>query len=193
MRLRFSKVLGHLAAQLLFAMVATAAYGQTSPPGFIKSFAPGYITSGGTSTLTFTIDNTANAFAATALDFTDTLPAAVVVATPPSSVTTCTGGTLTAVAGSGVISYTGGTVAAGASCTVTVDVTSSTPGSHLNTSGDLTSSAGNSGPASDTLTVALPVPTLGLWWMLILGGSILLVALRQLVIRGQGLVERAET
>ena len=50
-------------------------------------------------------------------------------------------------------------------------------------SGDLISATGNSGPASDTLTVALAVPTLGLWWMLILGGSILLVALRQLVIR----------
>ncbi len=75
------------------------------------------------------------------------------VATPPAASTTCTGGTLTAVAGAGVISYSGGTVSPGASCTVTVDVTSSTPGPHPNTSGNLTSSLGDSGSASDTLTV----------------------------------------
>ena len=94
--------------------------------------------------------------AASALDFTDNLPASVVVATPASASTTCSGGTLTAAAGSGVITYTGGSVAAGASCTVVVDVTSVTPGAHVNTSGDLTSSSGNSGPATDTLNVQAP-------------------------------------
>ena len=69
---------------------------------------------------------------------------------------TCTGGTVTAVAGSGVVSYSDGAVAAGASCTVTVDVTSSTAGDHLNLTGDLTSSLGNSGTASATLRVNPP-------------------------------------
>ncbi|BCX49736.1 IPTL-CTERM sorting domain-containing protein [Haloferula helveola] len=127
-----------------------------TPPGFAKNFAPDVIGEDGISTLTFTIDNTANPVAATSVDFTDNLPSGVVIATPANASTTCVGGTLTAVSETGTVSYTGGTVPAGTSCTVTVDVTSSTPGSYLNTSGDLTSSIGNSGPASDTLTVAPP-------------------------------------
>lgn len=125
----------------------------STPPSFGKVFSPSSIVAGGTSTLTFTIDNAAAAVAATSLEFTDTLPGDVMVATPPAASTTCTGGTLTATSSASVISYSGGTVAAGASCTVTVDVTSSTAGSHVNTSGALTSSLGSSGTASDTLTV----------------------------------------
>ena len=123
------------------------------PPTFDKSFAPASIGAGATSTLTFTIDNSASTAAAIALDFTDNLPAGVVVATPPNAATTCAGGTITATAGSGVIAYTGGTVAAGSSCTVTADVTSPATGSYVNTSGDLTSSLGSSGTATATLTV----------------------------------------
>ena len=128
------------------------------PPGFTKSFAPDPIASGGTSTLTFTIDNAMSPFTLTSIDFTDTLPAGVTVATPSNAATTCTGGVLTAVAGSGTISYGGGGLAANSVCTVQADVTSSTVGAHVNTSGDLTSSSGNSGTATDTLTV-LAAPT----------------------------------
>jgi uncharacterized repeat protein (TIGR01451 family) len=120
---------------------------------FAKVFSPDRIFPGAVSTLTFTIDNTAALVSATALDFTDNLPAGVEVANPANAGTTCTGGTLTAVPGSGVISYAGGTAGASASCTVSADVTSNTLGTHVNTSGDLTSSWGNSGPATDTLTV----------------------------------------
>jgi len=123
------------------------------PPTFAKAFTPTSVVAGGVSTLTFTIDNTATLAVATALDFTDNLPAGMVVATPPASSTTCTGGTLTAVAGSGVVSFSGGSVAASSSCTVQVDVQGNTAGMLVNTSGDLTSSNGNSGPASATLTV----------------------------------------
>ncbi|GJM10544.1 MAG: hypothetical protein DHS20C11_28200 [Lysobacteraceae bacterium] len=128
------------------------------PPTFSKVFAPAAIAVGDVSTLTFTIDNTASTVAATALDFTDTLPAAVIVATPSNATTDCTGGTLTAADGSGSVTYSGGTVAAGGSCTISVDTTSSTVGSHVNTTGDLTSSSGNSGTASDTLVVD-PAPS----------------------------------
>ncbi|MEQ8677152.1 MAG: hypothetical protein RLP44_27175, partial [Aggregatilineales bacterium] len=114
---------------------------------------------GNVSTLTFTIDNTASSIAATSLDFTDNLPAGMVVASPANASTTCTGGTLTANAGTSTITYTGGTVAAASSCTISVDITSSVAGAHVNTTGDLTSSLGNSGTASDTLTV---VDTLGI-------------------------------
>lgn len=125
----------------------------TTPPLFSKAFSPDNIAENGTSTLTFTIDNTANAVAATSLDFTDNLPAGLAIATPANASTTCTGGTMTAVAASGTFSYTGGTVAANASCTLQVDVVASSVGGLVNTTGDLTSSLGNSGTASDTLTV----------------------------------------
>ena len=114
-------------------------------PGFSKSFAPNPIALGGDSTLTFTIDNTGGTIAASGLDFTDNLPAGVIVATPSNAALTCIGGILTALDGTGVITYTGGTVSAAASCTVTVDVTGTTAGMHVNTTGDLTSSFGNSG------------------------------------------------
>ncbi len=141
---------------LSVAPPATATLAIEPPPAFAKVFAPDTVGVGGVSTLTFTIDNAASALAATGLDFTDNLPAGVQVATPPNAATTCTGGTLTAVAGSGTITYSGGAVAAGADCTVTVDVTPTAPGSFVNLTGDLTSSSGNSGTATDTLDVQPP-------------------------------------
>ncbi|MCK7613612.1 choice-of-anchor D domain-containing protein [Roseibium sediminicola] len=128
----------------------------TAVPVFTQAFAPSTIVIGGTSTVTFTIDNSANGSAATSLDFTDNLPSGVTVATPANASTTCTGGTITAVSSSGVISYTGGTVGSGATCTVAADVTASSDGAYVNTTGDLTSSLGNSGTSSDTLTVSSP-------------------------------------
>ncbi|HEX4956473.1 MAG TPA: hypothetical protein VF017_24055 [Thermoanaerobaculia bacterium] len=142
-----------LLAGVSIATPATAQLGIEPPPTFSKAFAPDSIGVNGVSMLTFVIDNTASALAASALSFTDNLPAGVVVATPANASTTCTGGTLTAVAGSGTISYTGGSVAAGDSCTVLVNVTATTPGVLVNTSGVLTSSSGSSGTATDSLTV----------------------------------------
>ncbi len=130
------------------------------PPTFAKVFAPDIIAAGGVSTLTFTIDNSASAVVATNLAFLDSLPSGVVVASPNNASTTCTGGTLTAVAGSGMIQYAGGSVMPMLSCMVSADVTSAAAGVFLNTTGDLTSDSGNSGPASDTLTVN-PQPTFG--------------------------------
>ncbi|MGJ8669948.1 MAG: choice-of-anchor Q domain-containing protein, partial [Oceanococcus sp.] len=122
-------------------------------PAFSKQYAPDSIVVDGNSTLSFSIDNSANNGAASALDFSDNLPAGQLVATPANASTTCTGGTLTAVAGTGVISYTGGSVGPGVSCTISADVTATAIGTQVNTTGDLTSSAGNSGTASDSLTV----------------------------------------
>ncbi len=122
-------------------------------PSFDKSFSPNPVPVREATTLTFTINNRGRALAATGLDFTDNLPARLVVATPPNAGTTCIGGTLTAVAGTGSVTYTGGTVPARSSCTVFVDIVSPALGSYLNVSGDLTSSAGNSGRARAFLAV----------------------------------------
>ncbi len=129
-----------------------------SAPGFSKAFSPTDIVAGGVSTLTFTIDNTGGSQAVTALDFTDNLPAGMTVAATPNAVNNCTGGTLTAAAASGTISYTGGAVPALSSCTISADVTVAGTGAYANTSGSLTSSAGNSGTANATLN-GDPVPT----------------------------------
>jgi uncharacterized repeat protein (TIGR01451 family) len=136
----------------LIGAPATASLQIEPPPAFSKSFAPDLVVQDGVSTLSFAIDNSASALAASSLDFSDNLPAGMVVATPPNASTTCTGGTLTAVAGSSTINYTGGAVAAGAICAVQVDVTPVSGGVLVNITGDLTSSSGNSGPASATLS-----------------------------------------
>ncbi len=142
-----------LLSGLVVSPPASATLDVEPPPGFAKSFAPATIATGGVSRLTFTVDNGASALAAADLDFTDDLPAGVVVANPANPAVTCTGGNLTAAPGTGTIAYTGGSVAAGGSCTVAVDVGSDVEGSHVNVSGALTSSSGASGTAADTLTV----------------------------------------
>jgi uncharacterized repeat protein (TIGR01451 family) len=127
------------------------------PPVFAKAFVPSVLAGGITGSLVLTIDNTASSLAADALDFTDNLPAGVSIATPSNATTSCTGGTLTAMAGTGAITYSGGSVAAASSCIVSVDVFSNVVGMHVNTTGDLTSTSGNSGTAMATLTVPQPL------------------------------------
>ena len=123
------------------------------PPEFSKQFVPDFISVGGVSSLQFTINNSASSYDASSLDFSDNLPAGLIIATTPNASTTCIGGTLTALIGTGTVTYSGGTVSANSSCTVSVDVSAAAAGTYVNTTGDLTSSTGNSGTASDTLTV----------------------------------------
>ena len=120
------------------------------PPIFTKVFTPNAVAVGGVSTLTFTVDNGASVLGATGLAFTDNLPASLEVAATPNASTTC-GGTVTATPGAGVVTLSGGTVAAGDFCTVQADVVATAEGSFVNTSGELTSSLGTSGTATDTL------------------------------------------
>jgi len=124
-------------------------------PSFNKTFVPSLIVLNGVSNLVFEVDNSNSLFAATALEFTDNLPAGMVIATPANSSNSC-GGVLTAIAGTGVIGLTGGTVGFGDTCQVSVDVTASVSGLLVNISGELTSNAGNSGTATDTLDVDAP-------------------------------------
>ena len=94
-------------AAVAVAMAASSSATNGTPPTFTKSFSPNPIFVGGTSTLTFTIDNTAALSAATSLAFSDTLPAGVVIETPNGAVDGCSG-SLTAPAGGGAVTYTGG-------------------------------------------------------------------------------------
>ncbi len=162
---------GDLASSLGVSPPASATLQAAPPPLLSKSFAPGVMGVGGVATLTLTIDNSAGPAAVTGLDVTDNLPAGMVVANPSNASTTCTGGTLTADVGSGTVSYTGGTVAAATSCTVQADVTVADAGNYVNTTGDLASSLGVTGPAAATLQAAqFGIPVLRWWGLLLLIG-----------------------
>lgn len=137
---------------------------ETIPPAFAAEFVPNAVGSGGTSTLTFTIDNSASALDATAIDFTGALPAGVSFVAPLNASTTCALATVDGDVDTGVFSFTGGSIPAGASCTVSFAVTSSTPGAHLTTTSDLSSSLGTGGAASASLSV-IPPPAFSLTFL----------------------------
>ena len=140
-------------------------------PGFSKSFAPNSIAIGSRSTLTFLIDNTNNDSNVTNLDFTDNLPAGMVIADPANAATDCRAPnpilapTLTAVPGTTTItldangSPVGGNfvLLSGETCTVTVDVVATGSGQLENVSNDLLADFTSSGKASATLTVSTPM------------------------------------
>ncbi|HPI94973.1 MAG TPA: hypothetical protein PLX38_02030 [Gammaproteobacteria bacterium] len=125
------------------------------PPIFTKMFSPASIGTNQQSTLTFVIDNTASSLAANQIGFTDSFPAGVVLATNPNVNNTC-GGIVTATGGTGVVSLTGASLAASASCSIQVGVVGTVAGMHVNVTGDLISSSGNSGSANAALTVNDP-------------------------------------
>jgi uncharacterized repeat protein (TIGR01451 family) len=126
-------------------------FGGIAGPDFAKAFIPSTIGPGSVSTLRFDVTNNASG-PATDLAFTDNLPAGMVIATPANASNSCDG-TVTASDGGTTITLADGIIGGSSACMITVDVTSSTPGTHTNISGALTSSAGVSGTASADLTV----------------------------------------
>jgi uncharacterized repeat protein (TIGR01451 family) len=130
------------------------------PPTITKAFAPTQIQAGGTSTITFTVTNP-QATALTNVTFTDALANMTVASTTVGG--TCTGETFSPVltVGGTQINPTIPTLGASASCTITVQVTSSVPspsGGHINTTGAISSTQTPTGgsTASATLTVLAP-------------------------------------
>ncbi|HEU4389741.1 MAG TPA: hypothetical protein VFV34_18190, partial [Blastocatellia bacterium] len=76
----------------------------------------------------------------------------------PASVTNSCSGTVQAIPGLGTISFSGGTVAAGGSCTITVNITGTTPGVKNNTTSAITSANGGTGTTSNTATITVLAP-----------------------------------
>ncbi len=107
----------------------------SSPPTVAKAFNPPSINAGGTSTLTIELGND-NATALTLMaDLVDTLPTApgnVVIATPNGLITDCTLASVTATAGSGLVRYANGATIPASGCTITVNATAATNGTHSN-------------------------------------------------------------
>ncbi len=145
-----------LAFALLIALVALPALAQ---PSFSKSFVPDTIGVDSTSALTFSITAPGEV---TDLEFTDVLPAGLVLASPPSPTlgAACDPATVvSAPDGGDTVTFTSPRLGAGATCTLRVDVTGDTAGDYDNTSGALTSSGGNSGTAEDRLTLSAARPS----------------------------------
>lgn len=104
-----------------------------------KGFGNSTVDTGTAVVLTFTLTNSTGNPAQTGLAFTDTFATNLAIAN--NTTTNTCGGTLADLAGGAIgagdtgVQLTGGTMAAGtASCTITVRVTSNTPGTYLNTS-----------------------------------------------------------
>jgi hypothetical protein len=118
-----------------------------------KSFSPNPASSGGVTTLTFTITNPNTATDLTSIGFTDPLPNGLIIATPGNPVSSC-GGTVTARDGARKITFSGGTLAAGATCTVTVDVQPAGEGVFDNTTGPVTSKETGPGDTANAQLVS---------------------------------------
>jgi uncharacterized repeat protein (TIGR01451 family) len=147
---------------LIYAASALPAHAQ---PTFEKRFTPDTIGIGSTSALTFTI--TTSSDVALDLAFNDVLPAGLEFASPASPTLggNCNEATFITdgngdptLDGDTTLQFFSDRLGAGQTCTVRVDVTGASAGIYTNTSGDLTSSAGNSGPASDDLTLSSSAP-----------------------------------
>jgi hypothetical protein len=122
------------------------------PPSITKSFGAATIPQGGTTSLTFNVNNPNTGVAFTGLAFTDSLPSGLVVAPTPNVSNNC-GGATTAVAGSGSVSLSAGTMAAGASCTVSVSIQGTTGGVKNNSVHASSNEGGTSATANASITV----------------------------------------
>ena len=122
-----------------------------------KNFSPDPTTTGGVSTLTFTLTNPTDA-SFSGLNFTDTFPTApgamTVASTPGASTTGCGSPVFAPAAGAASISFSNGSLAPNSTCTIKVNVTVPVAGTYTNTSSHLFVGALDTGhAATDTLTV----------------------------------------
>jgi uncharacterized repeat protein (TIGR01451 family) len=134
---------------------ATATLTALAPPAAAKSFSPGTIMINGASSMTITLTNP-NATNITGASFTDNYPSGLTntAGTPTSS--TC-GGTVTMTNGGSSLALSGGVIPASGNCSIVVPVTSISPGSKINSTGNITTAnAGTGTAASATLTVIFP-------------------------------------
>ena len=129
------------------------------PPTVAKSFSPGTIDAGGTSTLTITFTNANDTPASLTGPFIDTLPSGLVVVDGSVSTTCIETPPLLGwfIIDTGTVGLTAeGLIPANGSCTVTADVTAAVAGSYVNTlpAGALQTNHGNNAdPADATLIV----------------------------------------
>ena len=132
-------------------------------PTVSKAFSPASVQAGVTSQLTITINNPAT-FAITGVAVVDPFPAGMSVTATPAFVTTnC--GTFTVISGNTqgdtLVSLTGGTIPASSSCTIQVNVSSTTVGANVNIVDNVSttnSGTGTQAAAARTATVTVTAP-----------------------------------
>jgi uncharacterized repeat protein (TIGR01451 family) len=120
---------------------ATVQVDEVSPPTISKVFNPNLIFLNGVSVLSVTVRNTSTLYPLTQVNFTDTLPTNIKIASTPlpsdwnsgcgsAALKGPSGAALAS--GDGSFTLTNGTIAAGGSCTIKVNVTSSVTGVYTN-------------------------------------------------------------
>jgi hypothetical protein len=121
-------------------------------PSLDKSFSWSSGDIGGVVQVIFTITNSDDLFEKPGWSFTDDLPAGLEVADPPNESTDCTNPVVTAPGGGTSIEVSGDLASGQAGCTVTVDVTTLTPGVYVNRPDNVTSASGIE-PPTESATV----------------------------------------
>ncbi len=138
---------------------STATLFVATPPNLSKTFGEVSIGPGSSTALSFTLTNPNHVVTLDALQFSDTLPAGLVISTPNGLTGTCGGGTIVAPAGSNLITVGSAVLAPQASCTLSVNVTAdgTTLGLLTNTTSTVTSTEALPGaPASAVIFVGDP-------------------------------------
>ncbi|MDX6680890.1 MAG: hypothetical protein QOG94_929 [Solirubrobacteraceae bacterium] len=113
---------------------------------------------GRTTSLTFTITNTAELAAKTGWSFSDALPAGLRVASPPAGSSTCPGAVVTAAPATRSVQAAGSLAARQASCALTVSVVAVAPGVARNAAAQL-STTGLREPATPAAVTITPTVT----------------------------------
>ena len=128
------------------------------PPTLTKTFGASSIPIGASTALTFTVGNPNAGTTLTNINFFDSLPSGLVVATPNGFTNTC-GGNFSAGAGVTFLTMDSVTLAPATSCTWKVDVVANSAGTKSNVTSAISSTQSAAGStASATLNVPLPSP-----------------------------------
>ena len=139
---------------------STASITVVAPATINKSFGAVSIPLNGSTSLTFTIGNPNPSTTLTGIQFSDTLPAGLVVSMPNGLAGSCVSGAITAVPGSSSVSFSGGSLEPGASCTFSVNVSGTTAGNKQNTTSAVTSNEGGAGGTASASIVVVAPPSI---------------------------------
>jgi hypothetical protein len=156
-----------------FSTCFTAASTAVSPPTITKAFGAASIPLRGSTTLQFSLTNPNAVSALTGVEFSDALPAGMIVSTPNGITGTCGGGVISATPGGGTVTLSTATLAAGASCLFSANVVGTSSGAKNNnvTVNSNESGAGNTSSASVTVLAPPTIAQVFGTATLALGGS----------------------
>ncbi len=125
-------------------------------PSFSTAFSPTSIAPGATSTLTYTVSNSAGNFINLHnISTSSSFPSGLVIAPTPNLTNSC-GGTATATAGAGSLTFSGVTLAPGTNCTISASVTAASGGAYAYAPVATSTETASRTAASKTLTVVAP-------------------------------------